>query len=159
MTSRSTDRLVIIYQTITDLATLVLLHWYRDEQVYYDTLRYFALIIEVIQWVVGWNSALATQFSMKQIICLRQLASILINIQLLRFMSLQIYILCVYCHISVCRTTLPPFLYLPNFPPLSKHTLAFEDHVYIWQVCPWAAVASVKYKRDSNNLLQDRKFC
>ena len=30
----------------------------------------------------------------------------------------------------------PPFRYFPNFSALSKQTLAFEYHVYIWQVSP-----------------------
>ena len=124
----SADRLVIIYQTITDLATLVLLHWYRDEQIYYDTLRYFALIIEAIQWVVGWNSVLATQFSMKQTICLRQLASILINIQLLRFMSLEIYILCM-CALSYISMSHNP----SSIPLSSEFSTIVKTHIGFWR--------------------------
>ena len=30
----------------------------------------------------------------------------------------------------------PPFRYFPNFSASSKHTLAIEYHVYIWQVSP-----------------------
>ena len=30
----------------------------------------------------------------------------------------------------------PPFRYFPHFSPQSKHTLAIEQHVYIWQVSP-----------------------
>ena len=31
---------------------------------------------------------------------------------------------------------LPPFCYFPKFSALSKHTLAIEYHIYIWQVLP-----------------------
>ena len=46
----------------------------------------------------------------------------------------------------------PPFRYFPNFSVLSKYTVAIEYHIYIKFLRSSAAVASVKYKRDSKNL-------
>ena len=52
----------------------------------------------------------------------------------------------------------PPFHYFPKFSALSKHTLAIEYHVYIWQVSQQLSSNNLRCTFDRSKILLTEKL-
>ena len=136
-------------------------HWFRSGLVTWSApshylSQYWLIVNCAFRNILQWNSNQNTKFfihknASKNIVC--EIAAILsrgkwVNDGIM-FLEKSTGNLVAFFSISTCRWTgadrhqgwgllnqCPPFRYYLKFSASSKHTLAIEYHVYIWQVSP-----------------------